>query len=231
MFRYETYCLSYLDLKPRPCPRPPQRAVVVEEINKEIVRKYGDRARCLATSHNRMPEHQWLLDALSALNPDHTFFQKDFYPERAPDPYLQIKIDYLKQNRELEHPLFRGLPLELLAKRKSLKSLAPAGGQHQVSKYWYFGLIILYFSPEPTRKERVRLQLESVLEAVEARQRAADARPELWNAGDAARIKLGTVSISLRTHQRCSWNSAIVKLIEKKRTAAKTETHAISSPQ
>ena len=71
MYRYEIYCPSYLDLKPRPCPRPPQRAVLVEEINKEIVRKFASQAKCLVTSPNRMPELQWLLDALSSLNPDH----------------------------------------------------------------------------------------------------------------------------------------------------------------
>ena len=95
MVRYEVYCPSYLELKARPCPRPPQRALIVEEINKEIMRKFDNQSKCLVTTQSRMPELSWLLDVLAALNPDHAFYQKDFYPERAADPYLQIKADYL----------------------------------------------------------------------------------------------------------------------------------------
>ena len=36
MFRGEIYCPKFTDLKPRPCPKPPTRTVLVEELNKEI---------------------------------------------------------------------------------------------------------------------------------------------------------------------------------------------------
>jgi hypothetical protein len=54
-----------------------------------------------------------------------------------------MKIDYLKQSRELEHPLFLGLPMELLVKRKSLKSIAPSAIQPQVSRTLLQSIMLL----------------------------------------------------------------------------------------
>ena len=68
IWKGEIYCPRYRDLRPRPCPRPPIRPVLVEELNKEILHKYGDTNRCLVTTAQRMPDQRWLLDAISALN-------------------------------------------------------------------------------------------------------------------------------------------------------------------
>ena len=68
MYRGEIHCPYYGELKIRPCPKPPSRQVLVEEVNKEIMRKYRDKTKCLRTTQHRMPELKWLLDVLSSLN-------------------------------------------------------------------------------------------------------------------------------------------------------------------
>ena len=50
MFRGEVYCPKYSDLKPRPCPKPPTRNVLVEELNKEIEQKFKDRSKRIMTT-------------------------------------------------------------------------------------------------------------------------------------------------------------------------------------
>ena len=73
-----------------------------------------------------MPEGQWLLNVLSALNPSHSVFRRGYMPDRQPDPYLEVKVAHLKTMMDVSHPLFKDLPMALLVKRKSLKALAPA---------------------------------------------------------------------------------------------------------
>ena len=80
-----------------------------------------------------MPEGQWLLNVLSSLNPSHPVFSRGYMPDRQPDPYLEVKVAHLKTMMDVSHPLFKDLPLALLVKRKSLKALAPAQMQPQVS--------------------------------------------------------------------------------------------------
>lgn len=73
----EMYCPKYSDLIPRPCPRPPTKDLLIVEVNKEISMKYG-ASRTIIYTKTRMPDQAWLLDTLSALNPRHRFFNKDF---------------------------------------------------------------------------------------------------------------------------------------------------------
>jgi hypothetical protein len=126
MCRGDIYCPNYAELIPKPCPRPPSRQSLVEELNKEIAKKFGGRAKCLKTTPTRMPELRWLLEALSALNSNHHFFHKGWQPDRMVDPYLEIKIGYLRKQIDLTCPLFKDLPFSLLIRRKSLKGMAPS---------------------------------------------------------------------------------------------------------
>ena len=71
-----------------------------------------------------MPDQRWLIDALSSLNPNHQFFSKNYHPERQADPFLEYKMQQLAGNPYLEHQFFKGLPPQLLVKRKCLKGLA-----------------------------------------------------------------------------------------------------------
>lgn len=127
MYRGDIYCPKFAELKPRPCPRPPTRATLVEELNKEIQKRYQSRTRCIVTTTVRMPDQKWLLDALSALNPGHIFFMRNYTPDRPQDPYLQWKLQQIGTCSSIQHDLFRDLPPSLLVKRKSLKSIAPSG--------------------------------------------------------------------------------------------------------
>ena len=92
MFRGEVYCPKFSDLKPRPCPKPPVRTVLVEELNKAIEAKFQDKSKCIVTTNSRMPDQRWLLEALSSLNPGHRFFSKSYQPERQADPLLEFKL-------------------------------------------------------------------------------------------------------------------------------------------
>ena len=110
MFRGEVYCPKFADLKPRPCPKPPTRVVLVEELNKEIELKFKEKSKRIQTTSARMPDQRWLLDALSSLNPSHQFFSKNYQPERQADPFLEYKMQQLAGNPYLEHQFFKGLP-------------------------------------------------------------------------------------------------------------------------
>ena len=76
-----------------------------------------------------MPELKWLLDVLSSLNQNHPFFKKGYMPERQQEPTMELKMAYLRQQVDLTLPVFFDLPLTLLIKRKSLKSIGPTAIQ------------------------------------------------------------------------------------------------------
>ena len=78
------FCPKYRDLKPRPCPRPPTKEALIEELNKEIALKV-DPNKVLPYTKQRMPDLAWLLDSLSSLNEQHKIFQKSFAPAKKND--------------------------------------------------------------------------------------------------------------------------------------------------
>ena len=99
-----------------------------------------------------MPDQRWLLDALSALNPDHMVFQKGYVPEKTAVPGLSQKLDLLREHPEMKHPLFIGLPPLLLARKKSLKNAIPAIVQPQVSTFLMRNFLVTsFFIIEPTK--------------------------------------------------------------------------------
>jgi hypothetical protein len=85
-----------------------------------------------------MPDQRWLLDALSALNPDHMVFMKGYVPDKTTIPGLGQKLELLRECPEIKHPLFLGLPPQLLARKKALKNAVPTIVQPQVSHLTYF---------------------------------------------------------------------------------------------
>jgi len=100
--------------------------VLISQVNAAIVAKFGDDKKCLQTSANRGPSNKWLIEVLATLNPGHINFVKGFSHEKAPvmDELLQIKVGYLRMLDDMSFPVFAGLPLSLVIKRKSLKSVA-----------------------------------------------------------------------------------------------------------
>ena len=126
MWKQEMYCPRYSDVRLLPCPKPPTKPVLISQVNKAIVAKFGDDKKCLQTSANRGPTNRWLLDVLATLEPAHINFVKGYSHEKAPvmDDLLQLKVRYLKMLDDMSFPVFAGLPLSLVIKRKSLKSVA-----------------------------------------------------------------------------------------------------------
>ena len=100
-----TYCPSFNDIRPLPCPRPPVRLELIQEINKEIEKQMSATLK-LQFTNSRMPDLQWLIFTLAALNPKHKYFSKSYYPTKANDPQMIIKLEQLKNNGQLQHSFF-----------------------------------------------------------------------------------------------------------------------------
>ena len=62
----------------------------------------------LQFTNSRMPDLQWLIFTLAALNPKHKFFSKSFHPDKPNDPQMNIKLEQLKNNGQLQHSFFHG---------------------------------------------------------------------------------------------------------------------------
>ena len=90
---------------------------------------------CLVTTIHRSPTVRWLLDVLAVLDPGHVYFVKGYSHEKTPvvGEQLRLKVEYLRAQGDMEYPIFAGLPLCLVVKRMSLKNIAFAGHQPQVS--------------------------------------------------------------------------------------------------
>ena len=64
-----------------PCPRPPLKADLIVEVNKEIGKQYGPEMKL--PEGKKTPDVFWLLVSLATLtNRQHHFFAKDFVPVR-----------------------------------------------------------------------------------------------------------------------------------------------------
>ena len=55
MFLGDTWCPKYRQVQPKPCPRPPTRKILVEELNKEINRQHGSK-KMMPFTDSRMPD-------------------------------------------------------------------------------------------------------------------------------------------------------------------------------
>jgi len=71
------WCLKYQDAKIRPCPTPPKKEVLIQEVNSIL------RYHCINFQmHNSMsPDVNWLLVVLGTLDPTHVFFETTYSPE------------------------------------------------------------------------------------------------------------------------------------------------------
>ena len=135
MWRGETYCPRYAEVKPLPCPKPPPKNVLIHQVNLAIEQHFGDTAKCLQTKPQRSPTVRWLLEILAVLDPAHVNFVKGYSHEKVPvvGESLRQKVQYIKERGDMEFPIFTGLPLSLVVKRKSLKAIAFMSIQPQVS--------------------------------------------------------------------------------------------------
>lgn len=118
------FCPRYDELKEQPCVSPPVKEVLIEYLNKEISKRIGP-SKVLPWHKQRIPDRDWLISALSCLNPNHEIFAKD-YDSKKMDPndeqLILKKKDMIKQMGLVRHPFFKGLPPRLLCNRKGLKN-------------------------------------------------------------------------------------------------------------
>lgn len=106
------WCPKYIDLRRRPCPQPPRKSVIIDELQRELA-LHGLSFEC---APSREPDIDWLLDSLSTVNSNHRFFAKDYLPEGKESPYLRAVDEPDVSN---DDGFFSGLRVKHKAIKKS----------------------------------------------------------------------------------------------------------------
>ena len=70
------WCPKYADVKLRPCPKPPVKKLIFDE----IVQILAQDGRHFGIANETRVDVNWLLNCLSTLMPNHAIFQKSYYP-------------------------------------------------------------------------------------------------------------------------------------------------------
>ena len=97
------YCPKFDELKLRPCPKPPTKILILEEIDKI----FGTSGKTIGSTDKALPETQFLLAVLSTLNASHRFFSRSYQPpppKRRKEkviPPLKFPHDFFKDQPEL----------------------------------------------------------------------------------------------------------------------------------
>ena len=105
------YCPKYSDLKTLPCPDPPGKEFLLDEVMKFTNAKRLD----IGAVEGKVPDSDWLLQVLAILSPDHDVFRKDYMP-----PIKEVKKEDLVVDNS--DNFFSGLPL--LKKKKDFKTIS-----------------------------------------------------------------------------------------------------------
>ena len=92
----EYWCPKYNELKVRSCYKPPSKDKVFTEV---VMHLASANAAPFGFSDQSKIPAEWLIQCLSTLNPDHLFFQCDYYPDDFKGPRLMIQGDYGNQSR------------------------------------------------------------------------------------------------------------------------------------
>ena len=117
----KTWCPRYSTLKPKACPRPPYKQILVDKLLAAAIDK-GYVSIGMDEAH--LPDKHWLLDALALLTPDDEIFQKSYLPPPKKSKLSEIEaielpIDFLKD-----------LPFsKSKVKRKGLKTITDVNKQ------------------------------------------------------------------------------------------------------
>ena len=72
----KVFCPKYSDIKLLPCPDPPPKEIILDEVGKVTTEHELDTG----ATENKVPDKDWLLSVLATLKPDHVFFKKDYPP-------------------------------------------------------------------------------------------------------------------------------------------------------
>ena len=103
------WCPTYDDLKPLPCPDPPSKEILLDE----VVKYTADRNLDIGAEANHLPDTNWLLNVLAIIKPDHEFFKKEYMP-----PVKEAKKEELVIDNSDD--FYSGLPK--LYKKRDMKS-------------------------------------------------------------------------------------------------------------
>lgn len=76
---YRIWYPRYDTLRLRPCPLPPKKLTILEELANACMNANKNMP---VTKPNSLPDVDWCLACLSTLNPDHEFFTKSYMPEQ-----------------------------------------------------------------------------------------------------------------------------------------------------
>jgi len=115
------YCPKYTELRPLPCPDPPNKEVLMTE----VVRLTADKGFDMGASEFKVPDRDWLLHVIAIFDKDHEIFKKEYLP---PAP-LPKKEELVIDNND---SFFTGLPY--LTKKKDIKAISKLKS-YKVSKF------------------------------------------------------------------------------------------------
>lgn len=103
------FCPTYEQLKLQPCPDPPPKELLLDE----VVKITADKGLDIGASDNRVPDKAWLITMLGYLDPEHEFFKKDYLPPVRKPLQEEMVVDN-------SDGFYSGLPS--LYKKKDLKA-------------------------------------------------------------------------------------------------------------
>ena len=95
------YAPKYVDVRLRPCPKPPLREVLLAEVELELQKQ----RKTLGDCSKQMPDTGFLLTCLSTLNPQHRFFARDYSP-----PPVKRKKAVVRRVLDMPADFFQGQP-------------------------------------------------------------------------------------------------------------------------
>ena len=131
----EVWCPRYEYVKLRPCPRPPLKSLMIEELHKELEEFKEKRNTGIWDKHE--PDVEWLLVSLATLNPNHRYFKKDYVPTVKESRNIYGKVAENNnfasaggEELEIYDDFFDDLPSDF-TNSKSKKSIIPKSSQEQ----------------------------------------------------------------------------------------------------
>ena len=110
---------DYSDIRLRPCPRPPPKNVIVDELYKLSLYKHKNLG---IIPGKKEPDTQWCLNVLSTWAPNHEFFGKSYVP---PVAQARAKTKMADKLSVTNPNFFNGLPNQLGKKKKGRSIIKP----------------------------------------------------------------------------------------------------------
>ena len=111
----KTWCPRYSELKPKPCPRPPYKQILIDKFLAAAIDK---GYQSIGMDEDHLPDKRWLLDVLAKLTPDDEIFRKNYLPPPKKSKLSEIEAIELPANFLADLPLSKSK-----VKRKGLKTI------------------------------------------------------------------------------------------------------------